>query len=337
MIERRNFYRILHAQPDAPMAIIKENYQLLMQRLMANPGLSNSNWSIELLNMAYDTLRDSRKRAAYDHELLKAYHIEALSQGAFNLHTHTETKKHKDNHNSARNQRNYYRILQVQSDAPFDVIAVSYQMLKKSSSEDIALLDEAYRVLSDPLMRQQYDVILAASNSCARTEQATQTNNDVISLPDVKRMAQSAVEPYRTVIVHYCSFCKTPHRLQGDSYRSENCLECGSPLLSTLYDNIRLPRRTLKRIDIRGEFLFYLCWPSQPYEGLFQDLSPQGLRFLTEEAVYLHDIIKIDAPNLQAIAEVTHKVNEKKKTSVGVRFITVRFDQQQGNFVTTEV
>ena len=39
MIERRNFYRILHAQPDACMAVIRENYRLLKQKLKTHPDL----------------------------------------------------------------------------------------------------------------------------------------------------------------------------------------------------------------------------------------------------------------------------------------------------------
>ena len=58
------------------------------------------------------------------------------------------------------NQRNYYRILQVQPDAPIATITASYQALRKNSSQETALLDEAYRVLSNPDARKQYDAIL---------------------------------------------------------------------------------------------------------------------------------------------------------------------------------
>lgn len=45
MIERRNFYRILHAQPDASMAVIRENYRLLKQKLKTHPDLTNDDWN----------------------------------------------------------------------------------------------------------------------------------------------------------------------------------------------------------------------------------------------------------------------------------------------------
>ena len=53
--------------------------------------------------------------------------------------------------------------------------------------------------------------------------------------------------------------------------------------------------------------MFYLFWPGKPCQGNCQDLSPTGLRFMTEEALDSNDVIKIDAPSFQAVAEVTHQ------------------------------
>ena len=336
MIERRNFYRILHVQPDAPMTVIRESYRVLMQKLKTHPGLSGSNWNVSLLDTAYNTLRDPLKRAAYDHELLRHYHIKTLSQGVFNSDVNVEAEKQKNERVTKLNQRNYYRILQVQPDAPITVITASYQALKNSSSQDMALLDEAYRVLSNPAAREHYDVLFAASNFSHVAEQAAQTNTDLVRLRDAKNTCQLTVEPYRTLITHYCSFCKTPYMPQTNAYQSESCLECASPLFALQHENLESSCRTMMRINIRGEFIFYLFWPSKPCQGLLQDLSPTGIRFLTEQSIDLHGIIKIDAPNLQAVAEVTHKRKEDQGISIGTRFITVKFDRQQGNFVTVQ-
>ena len=43
-----------------------------------------------------------------------------------------------------------------------------------------------------------------------------------------------------------------------------------------------------------------------------------------------------DASNLQAIAEITHTSAERNGTSVGARFITVKFDQIRGNFISAK-
>ena len=111
MIERRNFYRILHVQPDASMTVIRESYRILMHKLKIHPGLSDSNWNVSLLDTAYNTLRDPLKRTAYDHELLKRYHIQTLSQGVFNSNINVETRKRKNLRASKQNKSNNYRVL----------------------------------------------------------------------------------------------------------------------------------------------------------------------------------------------------------------------------------
>ena len=37
--ERRNYYRILNVQPDAPVEIIRNNYRTLLQKLRLHPDL----------------------------------------------------------------------------------------------------------------------------------------------------------------------------------------------------------------------------------------------------------------------------------------------------------
>ncbi|SFD91183.1 DnaJ domain-containing protein [Nitrosomonas sp. Nm166] len=330
MIERRNFYRILYVQPDASMAVIRENYRVLMQKLKIHPDLGDSNWNENLLDMAYDTLRDPLKRAAYDHELLKRYHIKTLSQGGFCSNANFRVKNERNfRFTQQQNQRNYYRILQVQPDAPIMIIAASYQALKKSLPQDIALLDEAYQTLSNPVMREQYDVLLVANNFSYDAEESVSTAADSVS-----NISQSAMNAYQAVITHYCSFCKTPYLPQATVYQGESCLECASPLFVMPYEGLKPSYRTMMRMNLRGKLMLYLFWPGGPYQGLLQDLSPTGIRFLTEQSFDLHGIIKIDAPNLQAVIEVAHQRKEGKEISVGGRFITVKFDQQRGNFIT---
>lgn len=333
MIERRNYYRILQVQPDASMTVIRENYRVLMQKLKMCPGLGDANWNEDLLDAAYDTLRDPLKRAAYDHELLQRYHIKALSQGAFGSNTDFEVNQQKSR-SANLNQRNYYRILQVQPDASITVIAASYQALKKSSPQHIALLDEAYQTLLDPRAREQYDMLFAVSNVSYAAEEPTQASIDLVRHVDAASPFQSTVESYQAAITRYCSFCKTPYMPHTHVYQGESCLECASPLFVLQQENFESSRRTMMRTAISGRFIFYLFWPGMAYQGLFQDLSPMGIRFLTEQSIDLHGIIKIDAPNLQAVAEVTHQRSEGGETSVGTRFIAVKFDQRRGNFIT---
>ena len=68
MKNRRNYYRILHIQPDAPAAVIKASYRTQMQKLRMHPDLGGDEWNASLLNEAYRVLSDQGKRAAYDEE-----------------------------------------------------------------------------------------------------------------------------------------------------------------------------------------------------------------------------------------------------------------------------
>ena len=69
MKNRRNYYRILHVQPDAPAAVIKSSYTALMLKLGHHPDLGGTHDASVLLNEAYAVLSDPEKRRAYDRTL----------------------------------------------------------------------------------------------------------------------------------------------------------------------------------------------------------------------------------------------------------------------------
>jgi len=66
MDNRRNLYRILHVQPDAPEEIIQASYRTLMMKLRRHPDLGGDHYTATLINEAYAVLSDPAKRAAYD-------------------------------------------------------------------------------------------------------------------------------------------------------------------------------------------------------------------------------------------------------------------------------
>jgi hypothetical protein len=71
MENRRNYYRVLHVQPDAPSAVIKSTYRTLMQKLKMHPDLGGDTWNAALVNEAYAVLNDPLKREQYDRQILK--------------------------------------------------------------------------------------------------------------------------------------------------------------------------------------------------------------------------------------------------------------------------
>lgn len=65
-VGERDYYRILHVQPDAPLEVIRSSYRTLMQRMRAHPDLGGDNRRAAALNEAWSVLRHPEKRASYD-------------------------------------------------------------------------------------------------------------------------------------------------------------------------------------------------------------------------------------------------------------------------------
>ncbi len=63
---RRNYYRLLHVQPDAPAEVIKASYRALMS--IHHPDKGGDPEKAVLINAAYAVLSDTMKRAEYDGE-----------------------------------------------------------------------------------------------------------------------------------------------------------------------------------------------------------------------------------------------------------------------------
>ncbi len=71
MQNKRNYYRLLNVQFDAPAAVIKASYRAMMQKLKMHPDLGGSDEEARFLNEALETLLDEQKRSRYDDELRK--------------------------------------------------------------------------------------------------------------------------------------------------------------------------------------------------------------------------------------------------------------------------
>lgn len=98
MENRRNYYRILHIQPDAPEVLIKVSYRAMMQKLKMHPDLGGSHWNAVLVNEAYAVLSDPAKRRVYDKELLGdlskyRFHEEEAPTNERNRQHHTLAQK----------------------------------------------------------------------------------------------------------------------------------------------------------------------------------------------------------------------------------------------------
>ena len=79
---RRNYYQLLHVQPDAPTEVIKASYRTLMRTLKQHPDLGGDGWNAALINEAYAVLCDPEARRGYDEEQRDGSTVVASSEPA---------------------------------------------------------------------------------------------------------------------------------------------------------------------------------------------------------------------------------------------------------------
>ena len=98
----------------------------------------------------------------------------------------------------------------------------------------------------------------------------------------------------------------------------------------------------VERFSKREKITFYTHWP-QPkgFAGHIEDMSLRGLRLVTAEELTEGQCIKIVSDIVETVAQVTHRIHERRgwtrKCVAGVSFITLRFGQSVGCFVSNRV
>ncbi len=351
MENRRNFYRILRVQPDAAFDVIQQSYRSLMQKLRLHPDLGGEECNARIINQAYAILRNPKLRATYDTELLNQYNIKTLSNGG-GFNTNTTTSEPYETLHNQKNQRNYYRVLNIQNDAELEVIQASYRVLSKQlTGKKLQLLTEAFAVVGDQIRRLQYDTLLRLHTHAASVEklknaqllekQPAESSATTISTtlrrnkPRINQETALNIA-YESIIVHYCQFCKTPYT-HYSSYNGleQSCTECSSPLSSPADIFASTPRRSLPRIKQSEKADIYVYWPKNPTQVSLKDLSPTGLNFATKVLLDIHQIIKVDAHHFKAIAQVAYCHNDHSTYRIGASFLTIEFLRTTGSFLST--
>lgn len=324
---RRNHYRILHVQPDAPLEVIKANYRTLMQKLKLHPDLGGDHWNAACVNAAYAILSDPVRRAAYDRELLASYDIATISRGPLQ-----PTKRStRGGATTSSNRRNFYRVLQVQADAPIELIEASHRALAAKGATSALPLTEALATLRDPARREAYDRLLGLGRRAGSASGPARDPERAASLHQPAVNRRGAYEP---LISTYCLFCKTPHQADRSALEETGCLECASPLFPPRGDLVDQIRRSCGRSPQDEEIGYYTFWPGARQSGRLLDLSPTGLRFFMAMACQVGDIIKIDTRRLQAVGTIAHQDASRRGAVAGVKFHTVGFLTPRGSFVS---
>ncbi len=234
------------------------------------------------------------------------------------------------------NRRNYYRILHVQPDAPVEIIKSSYRTLMQrlkhhpdlgGSHWNATLINEAYHVLTDPVLRERYD---QERRLIQRTEPSS-ASTVAGDAPTGRNEAAAGSDP-RLV----CLFCHAPHHRGAISDPDAGCPNCESPLHPAgaspgTHDGQRAISRIAKDLDIR----FCTTWPQAvPCRGRTLDVSPNGMRFITNRYLGEGRHIKITSDIIDAIALIKncHMEHNDEQWIIGVAFETLRFNRSQGAF-----
>lgn len=235
----------------------------------------------------------------------------------------------------------HYQVLHVNRDAPREIIRGCYRTLMQQlknhpdlggDKATAARINEAYAVLGNVERRAEYDAQLAA------IAQQGQGVPEEPSEPQPAATNHRSLDPFRE-----CIFCEAPHD-HGKVIESDaECQTCGSPL--AIAENRRIEpdgQRAIARLDRKQNITFYSHWPqANGFAGCTEDISLNGLRFVTREDLSKGQRIKIVCEAFEAVATVTHCISEgydrPMMRVIGVSFATLRFVRSVGGFVSEHV
>ena len=241
----------------------------------------------------------------------------------------------------ANKEVDYYELLLVSRNAPVEVIRASYRTLMQKlkhhpdlggDAATAALINEAYTVLCDAKRRAEYDAYL----------EAVQRPDDGIDA-GTPRSAPGRSAPEIQSPHLECIFCGTKHEHGMVIVEDTACGACNSPLFPADNDRLELTgQRAVTRIIKSHEITFYTHWPQAAgFTGQTEDISLNGMRFVTQASMVQGQYIKIVSQIAEAVAQVSHFSRRRRGLTVtnvaGVAFVTLRFRQSQGGFVTERI
>ena len=211
------------------------------------------------------------------------------------------------------NGPDYYRILQIQPDAPAPLIHSSYRTLVRRALSDspggdeIARLDAAYAVLSDPQRRAAYDVQRAGQSRAETGPSAT------------------------------CLFCGAAHGIDRVFARDDECPRCASPLYPAERHRLEYSgQRILGRIQLRHPISI---WPQfhrdTPIAGEMRNLSLNGIGLTSSVLFEVNQVVRVDCADLRAVGRIAHTEPATKGPhpfSAGLEFVTLLLRSGGGPF-----
>ena len=204
------------------------------------------------------------------------------------------------------------------------------------------LLKAAYFTLANPVNRSLYDRLLTDHSHMEIINMQTGVNrfNSITTMGNAghaqllpRKRKATGKSGYQPLIKHYCAFCKTPCSHSPCVFSPQFCDECASPLCQPYAKPVQQPRRVLERLLRNGVVKVYRTWPGQCVVAEISDLSPTGVRITCQGNIDSGQLVKIDGNDFKAVGEVIYNHSDENKYTVGIRFITVHFNRQKGQFL----
>ena len=237
----------------------------------------------------------------------------------------------------------YYQLLHVHPDAPAEIIKASYRALMQALKQHpdlggdhdrAALINQAYAVLMDAGQRRAYDASRLQKTAGPRDDVAARQRP--APHPGPKRSAaRLSQRRWR------CEFCAQPHshcfESGGEQDADALCARCASPLRPSLQvPSDGAGQRALARYPRRAPLQLWARWGEPHSAGLSLDVSLRGMQIETATELIAGQRIRIACELCDAVGKVVHLRANEDHWQVGVEFVTLRFGQSRGSFVSTE-
>ena len=247
--------------------------------------------------------------------------------------------------------------MQVQPDAAPDVIKASYRTLMQKlrfhpdlggDQWNAVIVNEAYSVLSNSARRAAYDAEqrvqrMGVGASDRASSDAIHDNDSVgpdSATTDTHSERAHAKATFQSMICVLCHQLTTvATALPGPA----RCRVCKSPL--SRVDSVLADapgKRALPRLQRSAPVRYlrtYANGNAQVCHAVLDNLSPRGMRLVTEHALNIGEVLRIECPLLSAVARVVVSREAHNITTrfiVGIEFITVDFIRQQGSLFTSQ-
>lgn len=139
-----------------------------------------------------------------------------------------------------------------------------------------------------------------------------------------------------------CVFCGGAHRLERAIDRDDECARCASPLYPAERHRLEVSgARMLARISKQGAVELSTGWPqNEPLKAEMRDLSLNGMLLVAPAKLAPNQIVKIVGDDCSALGRVAHCRRQRLAADrwlIGVEFLTLRFTQHTGTFVSLRV